>query len=179
MNYLLIPIVSTAFVAAFLMQPAGAASIGAASTAPSSSQQTPSGELQLAQTEAALNLESRYQENIIVRITDVAFTRNNIILALEATNGSETTIELNSNTSGEGIILVDDLGNQYSFVPPRNNPSVGLQPGAELRGEFVFSGSVSPSANSLTLIINSGVTQDEMVPTNTPKITISDIPVSF
>lgn len=141
----------------------------------------------LAQDRAALNLESRYANNVIVRITNISFTRDNIILALEVINDSEIAIQLNGGMPGEGIVLLDDLGNQYSFVPPRNNPAVGLQPGAELRGEFVFTGSVSPSANSLTLITNSGAPsptateQGENSPpvTEAPRITISDIPVGF
>jgi hypothetical protein len=135
----------------------------------------PSASMQLAQA-VPLNLEGRY-DGIAVRVMGIDFAPSSIVLRLELVNSSEIAIQLNSGSPGQGMVLQDDVGNQYSIVPPESNTSIGLLSGETLTGEYTFAGPVSSSATSLTLITNSQTGQTDIVPTIVPKVVVSGIPI--
>lgn len=132
--------------------------------------------LQLAQT-IPLNLEGRHPDDIAVRVQGIRFVENSIVLNLEIVNGSDIAIHLNSGDPQQGMVLRDDVGNRYNLVTPERNSSIGLLAGETLTEEFTFTGPVSSSATSLTLITNDQAGQTDVVPTIVPKIVISGIPV--
>jgi hypothetical protein len=134
------------------------------------------GQVQVAQS-TPLNLEGRYPEDIAVRVRGINFVQDRIVLNLEVINGSEVAIQLNAGVPGRGMILRDDLGNQYSLVSPESNPSIGLLSGETLAGDYTFTGPIAPAATSLTLITNDQAGQTDIVPTIVPKVIISGIPV--
>jgi hypothetical protein len=135
----------------------------------------PSAPTQLAQA-IPLNLEGRY-DGIAVRVMGVSFAQSSIVLRLELVNSSDIAIQLNSGSPGQGMVLQDDVGNQYSLVTPESNASIGLLSGETLTGEYTFAGPVSSSATSLTLITNSQTGQTDIVPTIVPKVIVSGIPI--
>lgn len=85
----------------------------------------------------------------------VAFTENSIVVSLEVTNGSRQAIELSAK---DDMYLQDNTGgytgNRYNLSPPPNNPTLVIQPGTTLKGQFVFIGRLAPKATELTLYIN-------------------------
>lgn len=120
-------------------------------------------------------LETSYHGNILLRVNGVTIQRDTVAVNLEVTNNSPISITLNSGLPGRGMILQDDLGNQYSINPPEDNPAVAVGSGDRLSGTFTFSGPLAANARSLTLITNVGSGQTEISPTIVPKMTISGI----
>jgi hypothetical protein len=83
----------------------------------------------------------------------VAFTENSIVVTLEVTNGSRQAIELSAK---DDMYLQDNLRdrNRYNLSPPPNNPTIVIEPGTTLKGDFVFIGRLAPKATELTLYTN-------------------------
>jgi hypothetical protein len=84
----------------------------------------------------------------------VAFTDNSIVVTLEVTNGSRQAIELNAKDD----MYLKEKGRsdspQYNLSPPPDNPTIVIQPGTTVTGDFVFIGRLSPTATELTLYTN-------------------------
>lgn len=107
------------------------------------------------------------------RLTKVAFTDNSIIVTLEITNGSRQVIELNAKDDMYLKHSGSYEGPQYNLSPPPDNRTIAIQPGTTMKGQFVFTGRVSPEATELTLFINAKSYEDKSE--KRPYMTFEDI----
>lgn len=122
---------------------------------------TESSQVNAVPTGKTLNVQATHSNGSVGRLTKISFTKDNSKIEMSVTNGSKNTIELNNNS--KGMILVDDLGKQYSLAAPATNPEVEILPGTTLKGEFIFIGKVSPRAKFLNLITNHQSGGDEIL----------------
>lgn len=120
-----------------------------------------------------LNLQVNHVNGTIVRLTGISFAEDSTKVNLAVTNGHKDLIKLNNS---KDMVLIDNLGNQYNLVAPPNNSQIEIQPGTILKGEFIFSGRMSPSATSFSLATNNMSGSDQSY-SNLPKIRVADIPV--
>ncbi|HIK12230.1 MAG TPA: hypothetical protein IGS52_18550 [Oscillatoriaceae cyanobacterium M33_DOE_052] len=110
------------------------------------------------------------QDEVWGLVKKIGFTDNSIVVTLEVTNGSKQVIELNAK---DDMYLMDNTGDsRYNLVPPPNNRTLPIQPGTTLKGDFVFTGRLSPRANELTLYINSSSSRSD---SQTPYITFDEM----
>lgn len=109
----------------------------------------------------------------VVTLGQIGYVRDGIELSFAAVNGSDREIKLASRRP----YLQDPQGNRYYYVPPDANPDLRVPAGEKLVGVLRFAGRISPAAGSLSLHFNEpyGGTNEY---SSTPKITITDIPVS-
>ncbi len=113
---------------------------------------TESSQVSAVPTGKALNVQATHPNGTVGRLTKISFTKDGSKVEMSVINGSKNTIELNNN--GKGMVLVDDLGKQYSLAAPASNPDLEILPGTTLKGEFIFIGKVSPETKFLNLITN-------------------------
>ena len=113
---------------------------------------TESSQVSAVPTAKPLNVQATHPNGTVGRLTKISFTKDDSKVEMSVINGSKNTIELNNN--GEGMVLVDDLGKQYSLAAPASNPDLEILPGTTLKGEFIFIGKVSPQTKFLNLITN-------------------------
>lgn len=97
-----------------------------------------------------LSLEQRHPNGSVLRVADINFEPSSMTLAVEAVNGYTDKIRLNS----QGIHLVDNLGNPYSFFEPEQNSDLEILPGGTLTGKLKFLGVVDRRATDLRLLVN-------------------------
>ena len=96
-------------------------------------------------------------EQVVARLTQIAFTDDSIVVSMAFTNVSQEAIQLNAK---DGFILRDDTSyntNQYRLMVPSDNPKIQIQPGTTLKGNFVFIGRLSPKATNLSIATNSSL----------------------
>ncbi|MEA5597560.1 hypothetical protein [Rivularia sp. UHCC 0363] len=120
---------------------------------------TQSSQVSVLPTEKTLNVQTTHPNGTVGILTKISFTKDSTKVEMSVTNGSKNTIELNRN--GKEMVLVDDLGKNYSLAAPATNPDVEILPGTTLKGEFIFMGKVSPETKSLNLITNNQSGGDE------------------
>ncbi len=120
---------------------------------------TQSSQVSILPTEKTLNVQTTHPNGTVGILTKISFTKDSTKVEMSVTNGSKNTIELNRN--GKEMVLVDDLGKNYSLAAPATNPDVEILPGTTLKGEFIFMGKVSPETKSLNLITNNQSGGDE------------------
>ncbi|MCU0565307.1 MAG: hypothetical protein MUF49_01765 [Oculatellaceae cyanobacterium Prado106] len=123
-----------------------------------------------------LNIVVRHANGTTLTVNSLTLGSDTITVGFSAINGHGEMIRLNdSGKPDNGLILKDNLGNQYNFAVPTPNGKLEISPGTTLKGQFVFLGKLDPAATSLTLVTNAqfGGDQDFI---NTPKIEAS-IPV--
>ncbi|MEM7555384.1 MAG: hypothetical protein AAF378_15045 [Cyanobacteria bacterium P01_A01_bin.84] len=121
-------------------------------TVPSKTNVVKTSKINTLPTGKTLNVQGSHPNGTQGRITKISFTKNSAIVKMEVTNGSKNTIELNHQ--GKGMVLIDDLNNQYKLAVPTDNPDLEILPGTTLKGEFIFPGKISPETKSLNLITN-------------------------
>lgn len=80
------------------------------------------------------------------------------------------------NTNGDGMVIMDNVGNIYRLAAPQNNPELRIRPDQVLEGQFNFMGSLSPEATELRLVTNHKFGGGQDFSTR-PKLTIAKIPV--
>lgn len=105
----------------------------------------------------------------------VAFTDNSISVTLEITNGSRQPIELNAK---DDMYLKDNgsyEGSQYNLSAPPDNRTIAIQPNTTMKGQFVFTGRISPKATELTLFINAKSSYGSDKSADRPYMTFKDI----
>ncbi len=105
-------------------------------------------------------------------VRKITFTDNSIVVTAEITNGSRQVIELNAK---DDMYLNDNLynKNRYNLSAPTNNPTIQIQPGSTVKGDFVFIGRLAPKATELTLYTNA--TNYSGINANRPYIAVADI----
>lgn len=154
------PSSTTATVPSFAIGPI---SIGEGTTRPSLPDPVP---VALALTDTA---------GVELRVEGINFTETRIGLAVRITNS--TTLEARITPSLAPTVLVDDLGNRYSLVPPEGETSVIIPRSEAVAGTLVFAGRIHPDASSVGLGINVGtesrVDRDRIF----PEFVLRDIPL--
>ncbi|MGA9377316.1 MAG: hypothetical protein WBV73_00820 [Phormidium sp.] len=111
-------------------------------------------------------------DQVVARLTQIAFTDDSIVVSIAFTNVSQEPIQLNAK---DDFILRDDTSyntNQYRLMVPSDNPKIQIQPGTTLKGQFVFVGRLSPKATNLTLTTNSRLYGNEK---NFPYVNFSNL----
>jgi len=109
---------------------------------------------------AQLGLEQRHPNGVLVRLESVRYEPTFVSVEVTAVNGYRETVTLASSPF-TGATLVDDLGGTYSWLPPRENESLMVEPGATLSGTLVFGGELDDEATSLLLQLNEAQALDE------------------
>lgn len=109
-------------------------------------------------------------DQVVARLTQIAFTDDSIVVTMAFTNVSQEAIQLNAK---DDLILRDDTYNStYRLATPPDNPKIQIQPGTTLKGNFVFIGRLSPKATNLTLTTNSRLYGNEK---NFPYVNFSNL----
>lgn len=110
------------------------------------------------------------EDQVVARLTQIAFTDDSIVVTIAFTNVSQEAIQLNAK---DDLILDDDVyDSKYRLAVPSDNPKIQIQPGTTLKGQFVFLGRLSPKATNLTLTTNSSLYGDQK---NFPHVTFSNL----
>ncbi|WP_164928866.1 hypothetical protein [Gloeobacter violaceus] len=120
-----------------------------------------------------VNLQTNHPNGSVMRLSKVTYNEDNIALEMTVTNGHNEQIQLNFR---DDMLVKDDLGNRYNPAPPPSNPKVTVNPGATIKGQFVFIGRIAPGARNITLTTNS-VLGSDWKRSDRPKMIISGIPV--
>ena len=121
----------------------------------------------------SLDLQASHPNGVVLQVKGIEFTDDSIALDVVVVNGHDKAINLHQ----AGMILRDNLGNQYNLSAPPQNPKVEVATRSRLQGKLIFLGRIAPTAISLTLISNERYGSADNQFTETPKFTISDIPV--
>ncbi len=124
--------------------------------------------------EKILDIKAEHSNGTIGRLTNISFTQDSTIVEMVMTNGFQYPIHLNLH--GKGLVIVDDLGNEYKFKAPFFNSNIEIESGQTFKGNLLFKGGVTANAKSLTLITNSKIGSDQPF-TRRPKIKF-EIPIS-
>jgi hypothetical protein len=86
-----------------------------------------------------------------VRVSGIAAAADRIFLEAGLSNAADRALEFNAS----GVNLRDEAGHTYPLLPPPDNATLRVRPGATLTGMLVFSG--TPAAGStLELTFNDG-----------------------
>lgn len=93
------------------------------------------------------------KDSVVARLTQISFAEDSIIATIAVTNGSKNVIQLNAQ---DDMYLEDNLydRNKYNVSVPPDNPTIQVQPGTTLKGQFVFIGRVAPQATKLAIRMN-------------------------
>ena len=93
------------------------------------------------------------RHSVVARLTQISFAEDSIIVSMSVTNGSKDVIQLNAQ---DDMFLTDNVydRNQYNLSVSPDNPTIQIQPGTTLKGQFVFIGRLAQSATKLDLIMN-------------------------
>ena len=118
-------------------------------------------------TEINLNIKAEHPNGTVGKITNISFHKNKTIVEMAITNGFQHTISLNLH--GKGLVIIDNLGDEYNFKPYFFNSDFEIKSGETFKGSLRFEGRVNPNAKSLTLITNSKIGSDQLF-TRRPKI---------
>jgi hypothetical protein len=109
-----------------------------------------------------VRLEQRqaHPGGVVMSLTSVTFRSDSIIVSASITNSSGRAAWLNRSN---GMVLIDDRGHGYQFLPPPDNPEVQIAPQAQVTANFVFVGSIDPTARMVELETNqSGSRSDRL-----------------
>ncbi|MFB2894273.1 hypothetical protein ACE1CI_15290 [Aerosakkonemataceae cyanobacterium BLCC-F50] len=113
------------------------------------------------------------EDQVVARLTQIAFTDDSIVVTIAFTNVSQEAIQLNAK---DDLILDDDVyDSKYRLAVPSDNPKIQIQPGTTLKGQFVFLGRVSPQATTLTIATNSNLPYWNTNTKNFPRISFSNL----
>lgn len=113
------------------------------------------------------------EDQVVARLTQISFTEDSILVNMAVTNVSREVIQLNARDDMR--LFEDTYSNKYRLAVPPDNPSIQIQPGTTLKGQFVFIGRVSPKATSLSLSINPDYNYGDRK--NFPRISFSNMPI--
>lgn len=116
-----------------------------------------------------LNLQVNHPNGSTARLTQLTFGEDNIVATLAVTNGHDNRIQLNSS---DGMVMTDNLGNQYNLAAPPNNETISIDPGTTLKGQFAFKGRLAPGATSVALTTNNKYGGDQNY-SNNPKMSFN------
>ncbi len=86
-----------------------------------------------------------------ISVAAVSFLQSSIAVDVEIFNPGVDRRRLNPFGT---MLLSDDRGRRYPFLPPLDNPEVQIAPGSHVVGRLVFLGGVDWQARMLRLTIN-------------------------
>lgn len=105
-----------------------------------------------------------HPNGMTILVDTVNFLPSSIVIAVEIFNPAVERRRLNPFGS---LLLTDDRGRSYPFLPPPDNPDMQIQPQSRVTGRLVFLGVVDWRARFLRLSINHplGSSTDRMTAT--------------
>lgn len=92
-----------------------------------------------------------HPNGMTISVDTVNFLPSSIVITVEIFNPADERRRLNSRDS---LLLTDDRGRIYPFLPPPDNPDLQIQPRSRVVGRLVFLGAVDWQARVLRLSIN-------------------------
>jgi hypothetical protein len=92
-----------------------------------------------------------HPNGVTISVDTVSFLPSSIVVDLEIFNPGIDRRRLNPSGS---LLLVDDRGRSYPFLPPPDNPEMQIAPRSHVFGRLVFFGPVDWQARALQLMIN-------------------------
>ena len=111
-----------------------------------------------------LQQSKTHPNGMTILVDSVNFLPSSIVIAIEIFNPGIDRRRLNPLGS---LVLTDDRGRSYPFLPPPDNPDMQIQPRSRVVGQLVFLGAVDWQARALRLSINHpfGSSTDRMTAT--------------
>lgn len=103
----------------------------------------------------AVDFEQRAEGGTTIRVSRFEVTETNVLVDVEIIVAAERAFVQFNNTQQNPAKVVDDLGTEYTLVPPEDNRSLHLDGGEHLEGTLAFQGPVDREASTLQLIFNS------------------------
>ncbi|MGK9165804.1 hypothetical protein KXR53_05875 [Inquilinus limosus] len=105
-----------------------------------------------------------HPNGMTISVTTVSLLPSSIAIAVEIFNPAADWRRLNPLSS---LLLTDDRGRSYPFLPPPDNPEMLISPRSRVTGQLVFLGPVDWQARLLRLSINhpNGSPTDRMTAT--------------
>jgi hypothetical protein len=105
-----------------------------------------------------------HPNGMTILVDSVNFLPSSIVIAVEIFNPGIDRRRLNPLGS---LVLTDDRGRSYLFLPPPDNPDMQIPPRSRVVGQLVFLGGVDWQARALRLSINHplGSSSDRMTAT--------------
>jgi len=98
-----------------------------------------------------LQQSKTHPNGMTILIDSVNFLPSSIVITIEIFNPGIDRRRLNPLGS---LVLTDDRGRSYPFLPPPDNPDMQIQPRSRVVGQLVFVGGVDWQARALRLSIN-------------------------
>lgn len=92
-----------------------------------------------------------HPNGLTISVDTVSFLPSSIVVDVEIFNPGTNRRRLNPFGS---LLLTDDRGRSYPFLPPQDNPEMQIAPRTHLFGRLVFLGAVDWQARALQLKIN-------------------------
>lgn len=92
-----------------------------------------------------------HPNGMTISVDTVSFLPSSIVVDVEIFNPGIDRRQLNPSGS---LLLTDDRGRNYPFLPPPDNPEMQIAPRSHVFGRLVFLGGVDWQARSLRLMIN-------------------------
>lgn len=111
-----------------------------------------------------LQQSKTHPNGMTILVDSVNFLPSSIVIAIEIFNPGVDRRRLNPLGT---LVLTDDRGRSYPFLPPPDNPDMQIQPRSRVVGQLVFLGGVDWQARALRLSINHpfGSSTDRMTAT--------------
>lgn len=100
-----------------------------------------------------VNEQISHVNGTVLKLESISFDDEFITVNFTAINGSIGTIGL-AWDGRQGVILEDDTGHTYPFLPPEDNETLEIEEGERLSGSLIFIGKLREDATSLHLIFN-------------------------
>src|SRR5690625_3102810 len=104
----------------------------------------------------SINEVARHPGGTAMHVSGITFGPNEIRVAAEFINGATGGVGVRI-TGGDRLRVVDNLGNEYNYVPPaelRDRSNIEIEQGGTIGGDFVFAGPVNSEAASMVIVAN-------------------------
>ncbi|WP_216827371.1 hypothetical protein [Alkalihalobacterium elongatum] len=94
-----------------------------------------------------------HNNGTVLTIESIHLGEEFITIDIQAINGANNNVYL-SWGGKNALVLQDDTGVTYPFLPPEDNYNLEIKIGERLSGSLIFGGRIKEQATSLKLIIN-------------------------
>ena len=104
----------------------------------------------------SINEVARHPGGTAMHVSGITFGSNEIRVAAEFINGATGGVGIRIS-GGDRLRVVDNLGNEYNYVPPaqlRDRNNIEIEQGGTIGGDFVFAGPVNSEASSMAIVAN-------------------------
>jgi hypothetical protein len=103
----------------------------------------------------ALDVELRHPNGIVLRLSDLSFEGDDIVVDAEVVNSSRQEVTIHSdNVAADRLRLVDDAGEEYNFIEPEDESAISLETGETLSGRLAFRGPLLGQPERLQFVVN-------------------------